>query len=179
MAFTVSFLPQDEWRGKKLDFNYETDAIYDVLSEQTADGWRLTLKRTPLPAPESRGFTDTLLSPWLEEPFLRGAVEDGGEVIGFLEAFLEKWSNRLMVSNLLVLPGHRGQGVGRALMERAFSEGRALGARLLMLETQTCNAPAIAFYLRCGLSPIGIDLTCYHNDDVQRREVRLNLGKTL
>ena len=44
-----------------------------------------------------------------------------------------------------------------------------------MLETQSCNAAAIAFYRSQGFTLNGFDRSCYGNDDVQRREVRLDL----
>ena len=45
-----------------------------------------------------------------------------------------------------------------------------------MLETQTCNEAAMAFYLAQGFTLIGFDRCCYGNDDVSRKEVRLELG---
>ena len=48
-----------------------------------------------------------------------------------------------------------------------------------MLETQSCNTDAIAFYLQEGLSLIGLDTCCYSNEDIARGEVRLELGAAL
>lgn len=48
-----------------------------------------------------------------------------------------------------------------------------------MLETQSCNTGAIAFYRRAGFSLIGLDTCCYSNKDVSRGEVRLELGMLL
>ena len=48
--------------------------------------------------------------------------------------------------------------------------------RAIMLETQSCNTKAIGFYLHEGFGLIGLDTCCYTNHDVERREVRLNLG---
>ena len=48
-----------------------------------------------------------------------------------------------------------------------------------MLETQTSNADGIAFYLAQGFIVIGYDITCYGNQDVERGEVRLELGYKL
>ncbi len=44
-------------------------------------------------------------------------------------------------------------------------------------ETQTCSENAIAFYQKCRPSPIGFDLYAYTNDDPQRQEIRLEMGK--
>ena len=38
------------------------------------------------------------------------------------------------------------------------------------------NVNAIDFYLHEGFSLIGMDTCCYKNDDLQRKEVRLDFG---
>lgn len=73
----------------------------------------------------------------------------------------------------------RRRGLGRALMDRLLAEARRAGARMAMLETQTCNEKAIAFYHSCGFAVIGFDLYSYSNDDPARREVRLEMGLKL
>ena len=48
--------------------------------------------------------------------------------------------------------------------------------RAIILETQSCNVPAICFYLQEGFELIGFDSCCYSNRDIGRKEVRLDLG---
>jgi putative acetyltransferase len=48
----------------------------------------------------------------------------------------------------------RGQGVGRALLERLEAEARALGLTRLVLETGTRQVEALALYHRAGFTPI-------------------------
>ena len=50
---------------------------------------------------------------------------------------------------------------------------------MLVLETQTNNATAIDFYLRFGFDLIGLDTAAYSDDDVGKREVRLEMGMRL
>lgn len=72
----------------------------------------------------------------------------------------------------------RGSGVGTALLD-AIQEAAASGARMIVLETQSCNENAIAFYRKNGFEIIGFDLYAYSNDDPERHEVRLEMGKKL
>ena len=51
--------------------------------------------------------------------------------------------------------------------------------RMAVLETQTCNERAIAFYRNCGFEIIGFDLYAYSNHDPEAHEVRLEMGKKL
>lgn len=73
----------------------------------------------------------------------------------------------------------RGCGIGTALMAAIQNAAVASGARMIVLETQTCNETAIAFYKKNGFSIIGLDLYSYSNTDPERHEVRLEMGKKL
>ena len=64
----------------------------------------------------------------------------------------------------------------KALIDLAKEKAREQGRRAIILETQSCNTAAIAFYRRQGFQLIGYDTCCYTNNDVQRREVRFNFG---
>ena len=61
-------------------------------------------------------------------------------------------------------------------MELAKNQARSEGWRAVILETQSCNVDAIGFYLHEGFTLIGLDTCCYSNRDIERREVRLELG---
>lgn len=93
---------------------------------------------------------------------------------------MESWNNRFRISNICVFEAAaRGRGTGQAFMDRIAQTAAALGARMLILETQSCNERAIAFYKKNGFSIVGFDLYAYSNADPQRREVRVEMGKRL
>ncbi|WP_147585051.1 hypothetical protein [Clostridium amazonitimonense] len=48
--------------------------------------------------------------------------------------------------------------------------------RTIILETQFCNVNALDFYHHEGFNLIGMDTCCYKNNDLQRKEVRLESG---
>ena len=95
------------------------------------------------------------------------------------ECAAESWNNRFRITNLLVFEGFRGRGIGKRLIQRAEEAAKARGARMLILETQTCNRKAVDFYLAIGFRPIGFDLFCYSNRDPDMEEVRLEMAKPL
>ncbi len=70
----------------------------------------------------------------------------------------------------------RGMGIGKRLMDKAKDVAREQNRRAIILETQSSNTNAIGFYLHEGFELIGFDTCCYTNDDIGRREVRINLG---
>ena len=61
-------------------------------------------------------------------------------------------------------------------MDLAKERARRDRRRAVILETQSCNSNALGFYLHQGFTLIGFDACCYTNDDLARREVRMELG---
>ena len=99
-----------------------------------------------------------------------------GELPACVEVCPEEWSNRLIVTELWVAEDLRGQGVGGRLMDLAKDIAKKQNRRAIILETQSCNTSAIGFYLHEGFELIGFDTCCYTNADIERHEVRLDLG---
>ena len=93
-----------------------------------------------------------------------------------LEVTPENWNNRLRITNLCVQDGYRRRGYGTLLMTRAREIARAQHRRALILETQSCNTGAIGFYMAQGLSLMGFNACEYSNQDVEKHEIRLEMG---
>ena len=103
-------------------------------------------------------------------------MNDAGNMMACSEVCPEEWSNRLMVTELWVSEELRGKGIGGRLMDQAKEVAVRQNRRAIILETQSCNMNAIGFYLHQGFELIGFDTCCYTNNDIGRREVRINLG---
>ena len=137
------------------------------------------MEYTRFEAPVERSFDDTIFAEWLENPIAYGAFEND-RLLGFAEGFLEVWNNRFRISNICIFdPAARGMGIGGALMEAIQRSAQASGARMIVLETQSCNENAIRFYRRHGFEIIGFDLYSYSNADPERHEIRIEMGKKL
>ena len=67
-------------------------------------------------------------------------------------AFCAFWLvfDEIHINNIAVLPQHRGQGLGTALLQYVLAEGRRLGARRTTLEVRASNAGALRLYDRLG-----------------------------
>lgn len=165
-------------RLPRLRYAYTTQGHYGLSLSSSSRGWRAALTYRSLPRPLEKKFESRLFAPWIEEPRVFVARVAGDDV-GWLETSYEAWNERLRVCELLVEPDSRGCGVGAALMRKAEEVARRKGARMVVLETQSCNVPAIRFYRRCGYELFGFDAFAYSNEDVARGEVRLELGREL
>ncbi len=89
------------------------------------------------------------------------------------------WNNTLVVSDLYVQLEYQGQGIGSSLKDFAIRRARELEARSVVVETQTSNYPAIHFYLKNGFSIVGFNTISYSNEDISKKEVRLELAYIL
>ena len=168
-------LDRQTYTGRKFTACYRTNGYYDLHPSE--DGFRMNY--VALGAAMEKSFDDAFFGGWLESPTAFGAFE-GEALIGFAEGSMESWNNRFRISNLCVFdPAMRGGGVGRRLMDAIHETARAAKARMIVLETQSCNERAIAFYKRNGFEIIGFDLYTYSNADPERREVRIEMGKKL
>ena len=96
---------------------------------------------------------------WLAEAdsFAFLAEEDGravGYLIGFYEAPHFMWTTGRVghIDSFYVLPELRGRGVGRRLLDAAYSEMRRAGATAVALEVVADNDVARSFYERDGFT---------------------------
>lgn len=90
-------------------------------------------------------------------------VAEDDEIVGFGGVFVA--GDEAHVTNLLVAPKRRQNGVGRQLMVSLMNASIDLGARHLTLEVRSKNKQARRLYQRLGLAPVGVRPGYYGDDD--------------
>ena len=93
--------------------------------------------------------SEELLNTYIDLGWVWIARTAGGEVIGHLQA-VPRDEDGWEVTNTAVVKSQRGRGAGRALLERAVDEARAVGVRRLILATGAADVGNLRFYQRCG-----------------------------
>ena len=171
----IKRLDKEKYAGRKFTARYRTNGYYDVSVSESG----FLMKYVPFEETVEKSFDDEFFGERLEDPAAFGAFENG-ELIGYIEGSPESWNDRFRISNICVFESAaRRKGVGTALMSAVTEEAVSRGARMIVLETQSCNENAISFYKKNGFSVIGLDLYAYSNNDPERHEVRLEMGKKL
>lgn len=165
----------DAHTGETYRFEYQTSHYFHPIVTQSENEFSVSFVRHSFDKKEHRGFSSALNQSFLENPSLFFAYDEDGTHMGFIELSRESWNRRLRVSNLLVFPPFRQQGVATVLMNQAKAIAKAERFRGIILETQSCNENAIAFYRKNGFSFIGCDLCAYSDTDIQAHEVRIEL----
>ncbi|MFJ9622914.1 GNAT family N-acetyltransferase [Streptomyces sp. NPDC101181] len=154
--------PEDTDAVEALDGSFTTATVFHV--EIAEDGF--TLRETPVDPPLTKVFPEDE-SDGDDEDAEEGdsptflALGADGSLAGFVSVSYAPWNRRLTIEDIEVGPGHRGRGVGRALMTRAEEFARERGAGHVWLEVTNVNAPAIHAYRRMGFSLCGLDTSLY------------------
>jgi GNAT superfamily N-acetyltransferase len=109
----------------------------------------------------TQGYTEAMQARCAEHAGLILVADLGGEVVGFTAVQAEVPSQDLdqppdsyaLVSDLAVAAGHRGQGLGRALLVAAEEYARKRGAQELRIAVLAGNHVADQLYQSVGFSP--------------------------
>lgn len=175
MSVEIRKLDKAALGERKILFEYDSDGHYAVAWRACAEGWDISLRRTKFGERFRKSETEKLVSPVKGDSEIHAAFIDGEEA-GLMQIEHQRWNNSIRVWDMGVWKPFQRCGVGRALMDAAKTRARELGARRIVLETQTSNLSAIDFYLANGFELVGLDATNYTNDDVELGEVRLEMA---
>ena len=173
-------LRKDIWKGTLLPIEYTSKEYYDVNMQRTDDGFQISIQKKKFTKPfihslEDCEYQDKLYEDWWEDAEAFGIIEDN-KLLAAIEICPESWTNRLIITELFVDEKLRGQGYGKRLLDIAKKITVEKNYRTLILETQSSNINAVDFYLHEGFTLIGFDSCCYTNTDLERKEIRLNMG---
>jgi len=106
-------------------------------------------------------------------------AELNGEEVGVVSITHVKWNNVLRINDIHIHSSERNKGIGSTLMTLVKNRAKEIGVRAIVLETQTSNYPAIQFYKKHGFQLIGCDILSYSNNDIEKNEVRIEMGFVL
>lgn len=172
-------LDRQEYDYFELHYHYETKEYYKVTSQSTKDRMSVCFDRCSFPEKVVYDNIDTLFQEYWNNPRAFGVKDDDGQMIAYLEFDTEEWNNRLIMTQLLVKEECRGKGVGRLLMDFVKDFAVKEDYRIITLETQNTNIPAIDFYFKMGFTFCGSNIFFYSNDDIGENEVMLEMAITL
>ncbi|WP_314241963.1 GNAT family N-acetyltransferase [Streptomyces kutzneri] len=162
--------PEDAGAIEALDGSFTTATVFEVSDPGSGDGAGsgFLLREVPVDPPVHKVFPPEEHD---EQVFGGGkdsaadartfVALDGDLLCGFAAVGYAPWNRRLTIEDIEVSPGHRGRGIGRALMECAERFARERGADHLWLEVSSVNAPAVHAYRRMGFTFCGLDTALY------------------
>ena len=133
-------------------------AIFAIYNEEVLHGTATFDTAPRLPGRDGAWLTDR--DPG-RHPVL--VAEAGGEVVGW--ASLSPWStrrayDRTAEESVYVHAAHRGQGVGRALLDAVVERGRAAGIGVLVARIADAQPASVALHEAAGFRRFGTQRRC-------------------
>ena len=124
----------------------------------------LTELGRPALTPETSDAVESVYQRHLADPNTASLVAQiGSEIVGFLSLVFREHLNFVhpqgWIPDLIVTESARGQGVARALLERAFAEAKAHGCDRLRLESGYQRTAAHKAYEAVGMTNGGYYFT--------------------
>lgn len=92
--------------------------------------------------------------------FVLGGFVDGklAGVIGFRRLGLENLKHKAAIWGMYVAPDHRGQGLGKALLEECLTRaGKQRGLEAIQLAVESGNRAAIGLYRKAGFRKYAVE----------------------
>lgn len=80
----------------------------------------------------------------------------------------KKWNNSLYIENIIVGEKSRRKGFGKLLINEIISFAKAKNFRIVELETQNTNIPAVQFYKSQGFNITGLKTNIYDNNTIEK-----------
>lgn len=125
-------------------------------------------------------------SPWSEDGFL-GELEgyfshcvvliNDDAILGF--ALWRVVFEQAHLFNIAVMPEHRNEGLGTALLEHVLHHSKESGATTIFLEVRITNTTAKSLYMKYGFLPMGLRPRYYEDgEDALVMEKDLSGDKT-
>lgn len=162
---------------------FVTNEIYEVSKEENYDEIKISLKLRRLEEPLIKEWPHIEKDiEWYNEIIkqeLSLGAYDNEKLIGVLIVEKREWNNSLWVADIAIAEEYRGKGIGSLLMDNLFKLARVKQVRIIGLETQSTNLPAILFYRKNGFELDGVDLSLYTNNDIENKEVALYMKKKI
>ncbi len=90
-------------------------------------------------------------------------AETSDEIVGLALYFYSysTWKGKcLYLEDLIVTESHRGQGIGRRLLDRIVAQAKVSESKRVVWQVLDWNEPAIAFYKSLGASLLSEWITC-------------------
>lgn len=173
---TISELDRQEYDYYVLHYKYTTLSHYVVSQCSDKNSFSVKFERQNYETPVTVENEDTLFQDYWKYPEAYALIEEDGSIAGYLELDFEDWNSRVRITQLLVDQAKRRKGYGKMLMDFAKNIAKERDYRMIILETQSRNTPAIDFYISQGFVFSGTNIHFYSNDDIEQDEVMIELA---
>lgn len=150
-----------------------TDRIFAI--RRTGPSFQLVDE--PCESPFVKRYMVSLTQGAVSSALVTVAAFENGTLRGCAVVTDEAWNHRAVVSDFYVDRRFRRRGLGKGMMNEVCRQLHANSPRMLWVETQNVNLPAVEFHRGIGFEVCGWDSTLYPKPD--SAEVAIFLSKNI
>lgn len=152
----------------QLDHSYSTDHVWQMAFQPSSPDVEVAFREVRLPRPMRVAYprqVERMADEWVERSVVLVSLIDNRPV-GYLALAPAPAPDATWVTDLVVEPASRRQGLGRRLLGEGIDWCRARGQTRLFFEMQSKNFPAIQLARRMGFAFSGYSDYFYPNEDI-------------
>ena len=167
--------------NKKEVLEYTSDFYYNLTTTKKPNnmGWIFDFEKKPFSSIYKKRWEGVYFEPYKTNAQYYVLENNDKREIGVVVFEHLGYSKRTRIWDISVHTQYLRQGYGSYLLRFVEDNARKLNQRALVLECQNTNSNAIDFYLKYGFELIGFDLKAYTEEQGNRIEIRLEMGKDL
>lgn len=162
---------------------FRTNAIYKVERKNNENDFSVNLEEIKLSemyikewntsAESLEGFADVI-----EQGYSVG-IYHKNKMVGFCLLSFHEWNNSMWIENIRISEKHMRKGIGQKLIASSIEIAQKKSVRILGLEVQNTNYPAIQFYKKCRFTISGIDFSRYPQRMGDREQVAIIMSRRI
>ncbi|HMS34751.1 MAG TPA: GNAT family N-acetyltransferase [Ignavibacteria bacterium] len=162
--------------------SYSSEFKYNISREYNGDEISFRFKQVKLENPFEKKWivTDSIYEDYLHivhQGNSFGAYEKD-DLVGFIISDKRDWNNSLWIEMIQVADEFRNKGTGSKLLAVSEEHAKENKFRMIELETQNTNIPAINFYRKNSYELSGLNLNLYDPEKV-KNEIAIFMSKII
>lgn len=147
---------------------YSSESVYDISRLGDEQHFSISFSLRQLDHPYQKQWSASAedlenYNLMISQGYSLGAYQQE-QLVGVLITEERTWNNSLWIDYLEVNAAFHRLGIGAALIKKTLELARKEKFRLVMLETQNTNVPAILFYRHQGFEIDGLQFSLYDGE---------------
>ena len=163
-------------------YGYESEYIYEVTRTEMDKGieFKFILQELSKPYKKIWNEDEATMNRYKQmiEDGISISVSTGNRIVGVLIAEKRDWNNSAYIEKLQIADEFKRNGIGSKLINEFAHMTAKIGYRIIHLETQNTNYPAIQFYKKNGFIITGMDMKLYDGEE-NKDEVAIYMTREL
>ncbi|MFD2522234.1 GNAT family N-acetyltransferase [Emticicia soli] len=148
---------------------YTTSHIFEIKTIETESGFSFMMEKVEKSYYKTWHINEddiADLNAIIYTEYSFGAYEND-ELIAWAICDYRNWNNTIYIDNFLIAEKYRNKGIGKQLIQAIKNKAKECACRVVELETQNTNVPAIEFYLKQGFKITGINQKLYDGENAE------------